>query len=149
MLVVESQKADAVLRGLMHDLKSSARAQFSKRRPGVLVVQFLELSAQDLLSLASQQSSDPRQAPAIQLATNQFFENPGRSHIHTLVYRAQSVLQVSVTTSDGRIDRSYQEQGPTYHFRNPQHPQYGDPRCSVFGIEGGARPSRSGDAGPQ
>jgi hypothetical protein len=130
--VVESRKPDRVVRGLMHDLKTSARAQFTKRRPGVLVVQFLELSAAELLNVASHDSSERSRAPAIQIATNLFFDNPDRGHIHTLVYRAQGTLHKSVSVGQDRIERSYQEQGPTYGFKNPNHPLAGDPRYSLF-----------------
>lgn len=132
-IAVESRKPDRLLGGLMRDLKTSARAQFTKRRPGVLVVQFLELSAADLLNLASYDSSDPTSAPAIQIASNRFFDNPDRGHIHTLVYRAaQGSISRSVSVGRGRIERSYQGQGPTYSFRNPNHPLTGDPRYSLF-----------------
>jgi len=131
-LAVESRKPDSVVGGLMRDLKTAAKTQFTGERPAVLVVQFLELSAANLLELASHDTTDPTKAPALQLASNLFFENPARSHIHTLIYRAQSELRVSVATSADRVDRHYQEQGPTYGFKNPNHPLRNDPRYSLF-----------------
>lgn len=133
-LVVESQKPDSVVGGLMRDLKTAARTQFTGERPAVLVVQFLELSAANLLELASHDTTDPTKASALQLASNLFFENPARSHIHTLVYRAQSELRVSAARSADRVDHSYQEQGPTYSFKNPNHPLRNDPRYSLFPV---------------
>ena len=118
----------------MRDLKTAAKTQFTGERPAVLVVQFLELSAANLLELASHDTTDPAKAPALQLASNLFFENPARSHIHTLVHRAQSELRVSVATSADRVDHSYQEQGPTYAFKNPNHPFRDDPRYSLFPV---------------
>ena len=135
VFLVESRKPDRVVRGLMHDLKTSARAQFTKRRPGVLVVQFLELTTAELLNVASHDSSERSRASAIQIATNLFFDNPDRGHIHTLVYRAQGTLGQSVSVGHERIERSYQEQGPTYGFKNPNHPLAGDPRYSLFGAK--------------
>jgi len=70
ILHVESRKPDKVLRGLMHDLKAAARSQFTKQRPCVLVVQFLELSADDLLNLAAHDHADPAKASSLQFATN-------------------------------------------------------------------------------
>jgi hypothetical protein len=132
-MIVESRKRDRVLRGLMHDLKTAAKTQLTGQRPGVLVVQFLELSSADLLDLASHGSSNPRQASALQIATNLLFDNPGRSHIHSIVYRgARGTLRQSVSVGDSRIDRSYQEQGPTYFFKNPNHTLADDPRYSLF-----------------
>jgi hypothetical protein len=132
ILHVESRKPDKVLRGLMHDLKASARSQFTKQRPCVLVVQFLELSADDLLNLAAHDSADPAKASSLQLATNQFFANPDRAHIHTIVYRSQGTLHRSRSVHGDRIDDGVQEQGPTYSFRNPNNEFAHDPRYSVF-----------------
>jgi hypothetical protein len=131
--MVQSRKPDRVVRGLMQDLKAAAKTQLSGRRPGVLVVQFLELTEADLLDLAAHDSADPRRASVLQLATNQFFENPDRSHMHSIVYRAaRGTMRQSVWRRADRIERSYQEQGPTYSFKTPNHPLANDPRYSVF-----------------
>lgn len=132
-LVVESRKKDQVVRGLMHDLKTAAKTQLTRQLPGVLVVQFLELSGAELLDVASHDSTEPERASALQIATNLFFQNPARSHIHSIIYRAtQGTLHRTVRVAENRIDRTYQEQGPTYFFKNPNHAHAGDPRYSLF-----------------
>lgn len=132
VIVVESRKPDRVLRGLMRELKESAKTQFTAERPGILVVQLLDLSAAELLELAHAQSTDPTEASGLQMATNEFFASPSRSHIHTLAYRSHGIVLHAKGTAGDRIDEVYQEQGPVYSFKNPNHPVASDPRYSIF-----------------
>lgn len=142
LILVESREKDRVLRGLMDDLKAASRTQFTTRRPGILVVQFLELTADDLLDLAAHDSTDPRQASALQIASNVFFDNLDRSHIRTLVYRSHGVVRRSVSIRGDVIEKVLSAQGPTYSFRNPNSPVSGDPRYTVFPNEATASVSR-------
>jgi hypothetical protein len=66
------------------------------------------LSADDLLNLAAHDHADPAKASSLQLATNQFFANPDRAHIHTIVYRAQGMLHTSRSVHGDRIDDGVQ-----------------------------------------
>ena len=131
-VLVSSRVSNSVVTFLLRDLKDAARGQFTRTRPGVLVVQFLDLNADDLLELAAHDSVEPANASALQLATNLFFRSVKRAHVHTLVYRSHGVVQRTSQVTDNRINHSLQEQGPTYSFRNPQHPFAADPRYSVF-----------------
>lgn len=134
IVVVESAQPDRVLRGLMREVKDAAKTQFTKTRPGILAVQFLELSLDGLLELAKSDSTDPARASALQIATNLFFQSPTRSHILSLVYRSRGVLVKHASISSNRVDESWQEQGPAYFFTNPNHPVAGDRRYSVFSL---------------
>lgn len=132
VVLVESLLKDKVVGGLMRELKQAAKTQFTRRRPSILIVQFLDLTPADLLELAASDSADPRTASALQLASNLFFHSPERAHIHTLVYRSHGVLLQRVSIREDIVDHSYQEQGPTYSFRNPNHPLANDRRLSLF-----------------
>jgi hypothetical protein len=127
VVVVDSQKRDRVVGELVRHLKEAAKDQFSRTRPAVLVVQFLELPADAMLELSRHDSNDPAKASALQLATNLFLNSPGRSHIHSVVYRSHGTLTSEMP--------AVQEQGPTYFFTNPAHPQAADPRYRPFAIE--------------
>jgi hypothetical protein len=140
VVVVTSRKPDRVIGELVRTLKDAAKGQFSRRRPAVLAVQFLELEAEDMLELARQDSHDPAKARALQRATSLFFESPGRAHMHTVVYRSHGTL-----TSTG-LD--VQERGPTYTFTNPAHPYAEDPRCRPFPIEAPEAAQASARSGP-
>ena len=116
----------------MHELKRAAKGQFTKTRPAVLVVQFLDLGPGGLLRVAAKDSTDPSRASALQIATSRFLQGPGRVHLHTLVYRSTGDLQQTGLVAGRQLIRSYQEQGPTYSFRNSNHPMAADKRCAIF-----------------
>jgi hypothetical protein len=65
---LESALEDRMLAELMRDLKQSARDQFTKTRPGALVVYFLDLEADDLEEVAALQTSTELQAPRVPIA---------------------------------------------------------------------------------
>jgi hypothetical protein len=132
VLVHRSREPDEFVPGLMHELKRAAKGQFTKTRPAVLVVQFLELDPDALRRVASADTSDPTRASAIQIATNQFLAGSGRAHIHTVVYRSTGDLRQSRQITGEELIRSYQEQGAAYSFRNWNHPMAADSRCAIF-----------------
>ena len=127
VVVVDSQKRDRVVGELVRGLKEAAK-QFSRRRPGLLVVQFLEIDPQGMLVLAQHDSHDPSKASALQLATNILLQGPERLHVHTVVYRSHGTLIAN------EVERGVQEQGYTYSFVNPAHPEAGDLRYRPFPI---------------
>jgi len=132
IIVVESAQQDRVVRGIMQELQQAAKTQFTKCRPGILAVQFVELSPRELLELAEADSPDGEKASALQIATSLFFQSPARSHILSIVYRSRGYVVKQASTSRGRIDQSWQEKGPVYFFTNRNHPLAGERRYSVF-----------------
>lgn len=133
-IVVESRQPDKVVAGLMRELRDSAKTQFTATRPGVLVVQFLDLQPAGLVEVATRQSANRSKAPMLQVATNDFFDSPGRSHIHSIVYRSlPDRLHESRWTEGGLLHRTIQERGPMYVFKNPRHPLVADDRFSLLG----------------
>lgn len=136
IIVVESAQQDKVVRGIMQELKQAAKSQFTKQRPGILAVQFIELGHAELLELAKADSPDPEKASALQIATSLFFQSPARSHVLSIVYRSRGYLVKHASTGSGRVNKSWQEQGPVYFFTNLNHPLAGDRRYSVFKLSG-------------
>jgi hypothetical protein len=127
VVVVESEHRDGVIGELLRDLKKAA-GQFSKSRAAIVVVQFLELEANAFRELARRESENPRNASALQVATHRFLDSPGRSHVHTVLYRSHGVLTQKDLTS-------IQERGLTYPVTNPRHPHATDKRYRLFPIE--------------
>ena len=132
IVVVESLQKDAVLKGLLRQLKSSARDQFTLTRPGLLVVQFYDLTPDQILELARSDSADPKKASGLQIASSAFFVSPKRNHIHTLTYRSHGQVTLTRTAKDGQMATVSQEGGHTYTFKNRTHSMAFDPRYSVF-----------------
>ena len=125
--LVESARPDAVLRGMDRQLRQAANSQFSKGRPGVLAIQFHELTADQLLGLAKSDTLDPERASGLQRMTSWVLSSPNRDHIHTVAYRSHGAL---ISHSD--VPGAISEQGPAYVFRNPNHPMCNDLKYRVF-----------------
>ena len=125
VVVVDSQKHDRVVTELVRNLKAAAE-QFSRQRPALLVVQFLDLEADAMTELAHHDSNDPAKASALQRATSLFLLSPERSHILTVVYRSHGTLTIG--------GMGIQEQGPTYRFTNSAHPKAADPKYLPFAM---------------
>lgn len=132
IFVVESIQKDEVVKGLLRQLKTAASGQFTKTRPGVLCVQLYDLTAEQMLELARGDSKDPQKASALQVATSEFFGSPKRNHIYTLSYRSHGHVTRTSADNGGQIATASQEQGPTYTFKNRNHPMASDLRYSVF-----------------
>lgn len=124
--LVESARPNAVLKGIERQLRESSKGQFTTQRPGILAVQFQELTAQQLSELSQEGTLDPGTATSLRLMTSSFLGSPSRRHIHTVAYRSHGTLVF--VESAGALT----EQSPAYIFRNPNNPLYDDPRLRVF-----------------
>lgn len=125
LVVLESRQADAVLDGIRRQLRDASVNQFSKSRPACLVAQLHDLSDEQMLNIASADSSIRQRASGLQVMTSDLLQNPSRAHVHSIVYRACG----KVVVKDGAISSS----GATYIMKNAWHPMASDSRCSVFG----------------
>jgi hypothetical protein len=132
VIVAESRRPDRVLDGVMRQLKDAAETQFSRTRPAVLAVQFVDLSADEMLELAHADSSDPAHASGLQLASSAFLDSPKRDHIHTVVYRALGTPSRTTSRRGDVIEQAVAESAPSYVFRNPGHPLAADARYRAF-----------------
>jgi hypothetical protein len=132
VVVAESRRPDRVLRGITRQLKDAAQTQFSRTRPAVLAVQFVDLSAGEMLELARADSSDPARASGLQLASSAFLDSPKRDHIHTVVYRALGTPSRTTSHRGDVVEQAVAESAPSYVFRNPGHPLATDARYRAF-----------------
>lgn len=122
--LVESARPDEVLKGVARQLRDKAE-QFTKTRPGVISVQFQDLTADQLENIAKQDSPSRSGTNGLQIVTHDFLESEKRAHVHTVVYRSQSRMTANGNTITG--------EGPAYFFRNWHHAHYADERCDLFG----------------
>jgi len=121
--LVESAKPDEVLKGVARQLRDKAE-QFTRTRPGVIAVQFQDLTADQLENIAKQDSHSPSGPNRLQIVTHDFFNSEKRAHVHTVVYRSQSRMMAKGKTITGN--------SPAYLFRNRYNAHYGDGRCELF-----------------
>lgn len=115
LISLSSKKPDKVLRGILRALKNDARRQFSTKLPAVLCVHFSEVTESQLIELSEIEASGQR--TGLQLVASQILNR--RPHLHTV-----ALMTDGQVTTDGRSTR---ESGPSYVFRNPNHPSAGIP----------------------
>lgn len=134
IIAVRSMQASHPLRGVYRNLKEAAR-QLSGSRPGVICVQFKNMTTGELRDLAASpaQSGKPT---GIQLMTAKFFDSAASDHVHTVAYIApgRSVRHRSLTLDTQGIIQTtrFSEDAASYVFKNKKHTDIYDPRYSVF-----------------
>ncbi len=111
LLVLQSSKDDELLSAVFDTARKAARSQLSGARPGLLLLGFEGLEAEQLASLA-QQDGDTTQAPtAARIAVSQFLSGDGRDHVVGVGFLSRSRLR---PLGSGHFDSG----GRTYYFEN-------------------------------
>ena len=116
LLIVSDQK-DEVLNGMHAELRKKTKDQFTGNRPGILCCHLADLTQEQLLSLGEGEGSG-----LDYLATDLILRRP---HLFSVTYTAAG------STRHGASE-SVREKGPAYTVVNPNHPNAGDERLSVF-----------------
>lgn len=127
--LVESARPDAVLKGIYRQLREAAKGQFTRSRPGILSVQFQDLTADQMEGIAMSDTTERTKATGLQLMTSSFLASENRRHIHSVSYRSHGRL----LAQDRALANTIQETGLGYFIRNPFSPYHQDPRASIFG----------------
>jgi hypothetical protein len=138
--LVESAQPDEVLKGVARQLRDTAKRQFTGTRPGIIAVQFHELSADAMENLAREDSSSHMNANGLQIVTSDFLDSPKRAHIHTVVYRSHGRITRAGNTITGA--------GPAYFIRNPGNAFYADSRARAFGEGNGGAAAKTEAVSP-
>lgn len=126
LIVIESEKKDAVLRGIHAELKDSARKQFSGDRPGIFCCELGDLTEEQLLSLGE----DRKGGSGLQYMVTDLLRR--RPQIHTIAFTTTGTVYIKEATSQLTQHTSAQETGPSFVFKNPQHPLSKDTRYDIF-----------------
>lgn len=121
VLVLATDRPDANVNDWLKEPRSSAGRQFTRQRPGILCVQFDGLEDASIRDLAMQEVS------GFSVSATRILDNEDRSHLVSVVYFGQ-LRQEQLT----RMGASISVPGTTYIVHNPNHPQRGDRRISLF-----------------
>ncbi len=130
VIAVESLQQDALMRGLVRQLKQSVKRQFTGTRPAVICVKFSDITEQELLKIGGQDRSG--QPSGLQIATSHLLNRDDWRHIHTLAYFTPGHLTMSRAVDGQSVTRSVQERGQAYVFTNTHHNLAGDARLTIF-----------------
>ena len=120
---IESAKRDEVLRGIYRQLREACKGQFTGTRPGHLQVQFQDLSAEGMRSLAEDGALVGTDATGLQVMTTELLRSPSRSYVHSVAYRSHGWLMRAEGQPGAMMER-----GIASYTRNPCSPYYDDPR---------------------
>ena len=126
LVVVESQKKDAVLKGIHHQLKDKASKQFSGDRPGILCCQLADVTDDQLRSL----KSDDGGGTGLDFMVSDLMKR--RPLLHTVSFTSVGTVEERISIIETTRRTSTQVKGVAYTFENPEHPMAGDPRYEVF-----------------
>ena len=124
VVAIESRKPDKVLGGIRRQLRDTAEYQFGGVRPGIICVQFQDLTSEEVQDLGDSDSTDRENATGLQIMTSDLLQDPKRSHIHSIAYRSHGKL----LRGDGVVT----EHGSIYVIRNRNNAVWADPRYRVF-----------------
>jgi hypothetical protein len=137
IVALRSQQSNRPLRGISRILRDAASRQLSGRVPGIICVQFRNMTNNELRSLAA--GGRPANEPSgLQVMTSTFFNNRSHDCIRTIAYLApgnfvqsQSLKRDPYTTDIIRTT-DIREDAVSYTFDNPYGETAGDSRYQFF-----------------
>ena len=126
IVVIESEKEDAVVNGILSQLKKAAKRQFSGSLPAILCCHMADITEGELLGLGN---GDENATGLDQMTTDLIIARP---QLWCVAYTASgSIHQRRV--DDGVLSQTMlREHGPAYAIANPFHPLAGDSRYNIF-----------------
>jgi hypothetical protein len=134
IIALRSMRPNYPLKAVYRSLTEAAR-QLSGSRPGVICVQFRNMTSAELRDLAGNpaQSGEPT---GIQLMTAKFYDSLAHDHVHTIAYVAPGtfVRHQSLTLDSQGVMRTtrFSEDASSYVFTNKSHPDLNDRRYDIF-----------------
>lgn len=118
LVVFKSTKPDRVLAGILKRLKDDAKRQFSGNLPAILCVHLADLTEAQLRDLANAEQAGT--VTGLQRMASIILQE--RSHLHSISVMTDGQVRVTQERSYGQIQTFMQETGPSYVFRNGNHP---------------------------
>ncbi|CAB3731828.1 hypothetical protein LMG22037_05646 [Paraburkholderia phenoliruptrix] len=127
LVVVQSMKDDSLMSAVFDTARVAARRQLTAQRPGIVLLGFNGIEADQLASIA-QQDSDPSQPPtAARVAVSEFLGSSGRAHVVGVGFLSRNEL---TRRADGQMDHG----GLSYYFHNEPSPFWRPDFRGMFGV---------------
>jgi hypothetical protein len=134
IIAVRSVKPNRPLNGVYRSLTEAAR-QLSGSRPGVICVQFKNMTSAELRDLA-EHPAQSGQPTGIQLMTAKFYDESTHDHVHTITYVAPGAFvrhqSITFDTQGAMRTTRFSEDASSYVFANKRHPDVNDTRYGIF-----------------
>jgi hypothetical protein len=128
VLTVESEKEDTVLQSIINDIKDSAKAQFSKTRPGAFFFKLPHLSTDDLEELIRKDKLvDPSEPAGLATMIKDLLSREDLRHIYAVAFLSGSLIE-----RERKLLGFRQSHIPTRIFYSFSHPASTDPEYQIF-----------------
>jgi len=140
VIAVRSMQPNYPLKAVYRSLTEAAR-QLSGSRPGVICVQFRNMTSAELRDLAA--NSAPSGEPTgIQLMTAKFYDSPAHDHVHTIAYVAPGIFvrhqSLSLDTQGLMRTTRFSEDASSHIFTNKAIPTF-----TIHGIVSSSKVART------
>jgi hypothetical protein len=134
---LQSRQPNRPLKTIERTLRDAAARQLSAKRPGIICVQFRNMTNNELKELANapRASGEPS---GLQIMTTHFLRRESRDHIHTVAYVApgnfveRRSVKRDFLTADFIRSTDISEDAASYTFTNPRNPMATDARYAFF-----------------
>lgn len=131
VVAIRSLKKDEFLKGIYRELKDAAAYQLSGQRPGIICVQFRNLTSNQLRDVA-EEPKRTNEPTGLQIMTAKFFDNEARAHVHTVAYVAPGQFVTKDFRAGDWRTQVTSEDAYSYFFTNKRHPKASDPQYLAF-----------------
>ncbi len=126
IVVIESEKEDAVLKGILNQLKKSAKGQFSGSLPAILCCHLADITEEELLSLGNGEEN----TTGLDYMTADLIM--ARPQLWCVAYTTSGSIHQRRIDDGVSSQTMLRERGPAYTITNPFHPLAGDNRYNIF-----------------
>ncbi|EIF31949.1 hypothetical protein BCh11DRAFT_07505 [Burkholderia sp. Ch1-1] len=121
IFVAQSARDDTLLSAVFETASDAAKRQLTKTRPGLLVLGFDGIEADELRSVAEQDFTQAREPTALRVAVSSFLTSEARNHVVGVGFVSRGALRPQV---DGSLDTG----GSVYSFNKEEssywHPDF-------------------------
>lgn len=129
VLAIQSKEDDTLMDNIVRTLKASASTQFTGQRAGMMVAGLDGLSAEQMLSIATQDQESEAVPTALRIHASRFLGSAGREHIVGAVFLSSSALRPALANT---LDSG----GTAYTFPKRESPFWSDDFSGMFGQYG-------------
>ncbi|MGF6575194.1 hypothetical protein ABH945_007325 [Paraburkholderia sp. GAS333] len=129
VFVPQSAQDDSVLAAAFDTAADAAKKQLTKTRPGLLVLGFDGMEADQLRSVAEDDFENPQKPTALRIGVSRFLSGESRDHIVGIGFVSRGTL---TPQSDGALDTG----GSVYSFSKEESSFWHSDFANIFGATG-------------
>lgn len=125
IFVAQSAREDTLLSAVFETAGDAAKRQLTKTRPGLLVLGFDGVEADELRSVAQQDFTQIGEPTALRIAVSNFLSSDSRNHVVGVGFISKGVLSP-------QIDGSFDTGGSVYSFPKEESSYWHADFTSIF-----------------